>query len=375
MIALVMAAALAAETAPPSYEDLHRRAREAARSGDRAGAIALYGEILEGHPDDADALLGRGRVLGWEKRWAEAESDLLRAAGRSPGYADVWRALGDVYLWSDRHDSAAWAYRRWGDLRPDDTEPAEALERVNRSRPRPWELSVSYDFVNFSPPRSGWYEATTRLSRDFDSWSIAVVGAQVRRFGREDQWLAADAYADLWRRAYVNLYVQSSFDFDISPRLVYMAEVFQGVGLTADDAPSLLRSWEVSGSYRNLRFRGNSVDIYGASVGKYQGAWYARMRGTWVPGTLGTSESYQGLLRWYFAGNADDHVEAEYGWGTKPDEIRTQTDLVTVQTTTMRLGVEKWLNPSWGVSAGWSYRDERRSFVHRSATFGIAHRW
>lgn len=377
MIASLLAVAiLSAETAGLSYDSALARARDLAHGGDRAAAIAAYTEILAEHPDDPDALLGRGRVHAWEKRYDEAEADLLAAARRAPRYADVRRALGDLYLWSDRYDSAVEAYRAWADLAPGETEPLEAIARVERARagatPLPWEISADYEFTDFEPARSGWYEATTRLSRDFAWGSFALVGAQVRRFGKEDQWLAGDAYVDLWPRAYLNLYVQSSFDFDVTPRLVYAAEVFQGLGLRRETAPALLKGWEVSGAYRNMRFRDDSVDLYGASVGKYQGSWYARMRGTWVPGTRGTSESYSGLLRRYWG---ESYLEAEYGWGDRPGEIRTATDVTRVQTTTMRIGAERWLNRRWGVSAGWSYRDERQSFVYRGGTFGIIHRW
>ena len=68
------------------------------------------------YPDDADALLGRGRVYAWEKRFDEATKDLRILTEKFPNYADAWSALGDLYLWSGRADLALSAYTKWAEL-------------------------------------------------------------------------------------------------------------------------------------------------------------------------------------------------------------------------------------------------------------------
>lgn len=63
-------------------------------------AIQAFSDMLALYPDDPDARLGRGRVLAWEKRYGNAESDLRLVTNRLPTYADAWSALGDLYPWS-----------------------------------------------------------------------------------------------------------------------------------------------------------------------------------------------------------------------------------------------------------------------------------
>src|SRR5690348_9262535 len=86
--------------APSSFEQQFEEARSLVRQGQLGMALAAYDALLAQSPGNADVLLARGIVYGRLQRWDKAEADLKAAAAAAPDYADVWSALGNVYLWS-----------------------------------------------------------------------------------------------------------------------------------------------------------------------------------------------------------------------------------------------------------------------------------
>ena len=73
----------------------------------------------------------------------------------------------------------------------------------------------------------------------------------------------------------------------------------------------------VAASYDRLDFS-TTVELYGLGVGRYVGNWYVRWRHLYVPGTSGNpswSNSDRVIVRNYFAGDADNYIEATAGVG------------------------------------------------------------
>lgn len=358
----VVVAVLAAASAPVAaadaegFDEQFLRARDLALQGQRAAAIAAYDRLLETHPGNPDALLGRGRVHAWMGAWTAAEADLGAATAAAPGYADAWSALGDLYLWSDRPRNAVQAYDRWVELAPDEAAPRIARARAQRGAgrlaearadieaaarlgadaalvrdflaslapppgdvgvrppdavgegPYRWTASLGVDVTDFPSAGFHWVDSVAAIRRKFDGGSLGFETLESSRFGRWDTAWALDGYVNLWSRAYANLRFQDGPGAVLFPRTRWRAELFQGVGT----------GWELSASYDRLDYSA-PVELLGVGVARYLGNWYLRWLHLYVPSTPSSpswSNSDRIVVRNYFKGDADNYVEVAAGLGS-----------------------------------------------------------
>jgi YaiO family outer membrane protein len=401
--------ALAQEATPqPGFVEQLAEARALATSDREPEALARYDAMLQASPGNSDVLLARGRTYAWMARWPEAEADLRAVTAAKPGYADAWSALGDMYLWSDRPAQAADAYARRVALQPDSAEAQVALGRALRSagdlagaracfeaagarglpaqevadlvatlQPRTanpdvnaggyrWSLRLGAEHTAFDPGRDPWNDASLTLRRHFTRGSLGLELLHADRFGSRDTAWALDAYAPLWSRAYANLRYQQGDPDGLFARRAWRVEVFQGVG----------SGWELSGSYDRLEFGGPGVDMYGAGIGRYLGNWYLRYRALHVPGIGGGSLSHRGVARWYYAGNADDYLEASAGTGRSVDEVGGATG-ETIRRSSASAGVAwvRFPDPRWGFKLGANVANNVDGFDERAVSAALYLRW
>jgi YaiO family outer membrane protein len=394
---------------PASYDQQYQAARALANSGQREEAIQAYSDLLVRSPGNADVLLGRGQVYARMGRWPEAEADLLAVTAASPGYADAWSALGDMYMWSDRPRLAIDAFGRWVELRPTDPAPHIARGRAYRAAgeyesarvdfdaalalgadagqiesyllslmPRVhkpeaavpagflWSATLGASWTGFSQSRQDWSDDILSVRRHFERGSLALESVDTRRFGGSDHAWALDGYLDLWSRAYVNLRYQQAPDATLYPIRSYYGELFQGVG----------RGWELSGSYGHLDFSRSNVDLYGIGVGKYVGNYYIRLRHLYVPGNGSDSNSDRLLVRYYYAGDGDNYVEVNAGAGSSSSDIPGNPGASTqTNTTAVSVAFVKFPTPRWGFKIGADYGHESNSFNSRGISGKLYLRW
>ena len=394
--------------AQPGYEQQFQAAQQLAHSGQREEAIRAYTEMLQRWPDNSDILLGRGQVYSWMKRWDESERDLRAAIAASPKRADTWAALGNTYLWSDRPAQAAEAYGRWVALRPGDPEPLLARGRAWRAAndygaaradfeaagrlgadpkevsdllaslaPRAvpeaqvpagykWSALVSSGLTDWSPDRNRWADYTVSLRRHFDRGSLAAELIEADHFGTSDNAWALDGYVDLWPRAYANLRFQQNPSGSILPDTAYRVELWQGVG----------KGWEPSVSYDRLNFSGTGVDMFGAGIGRYTGPFYLRWKHLYTLTDTSHGNSDQLLGRWYYAGNGDDYVELDGGFGVSTQDVAgTSGATVNRRNSSVSAAVVRYFSPHWGAKLGASYGDEYQGFVGRQVGLTLYARW
>lgn len=314
---------------PDSYAGSFGLARALAFSGERTDAILLLNIILEKIPGDPDALLMRGRIYGWNKNYAAAETDILKVTESTPEYSDAWAALGDLYMWSDRPERAVDAYTKYVVLKPDDpqayisrakayvgtrrfttartdlnkaqqyggdeTEIDKILRIILRNpAATAWEVSVLFDDNS-----KAWNSYETAARREFSSGSI-MISANGQKRDVWDSALLTDCYWDLWRRAYGNLRIQTS-KAAFLPRMDYLIEIYQGIGT----------GWEISGGYRRMQYQ-PAVDIYILSLGLYTESWYFRERIHLSPASGEINQTYLSTARFYFR-TIDDYIELTLG--------------------------------------------------------------
>ena len=398
-------AVLAAPSEPSQTQQL-QRARALASAGDREQALRIYSQVLEQSPDNFDARLARGRTYAWMERWLEAEADLRAVVEHSPNHADAWSALGDMYLWSDRPVQATQAYTRLAEFAPDDPAALIARGRAHRAAanldaaradfeaarlhggdalqvdrhlaslaPRvqnqeavvppgyQWSARAGASRTTFSPERDAWNDQELALRHHFTRGSIALDLLRAQRFGRRDTAWALDAYTPLWQRAYANVRYQDGSSDSLLPDQAWRVEVFQGVG----------RGWELSGSYDHLDF-GSGTDIYGLGVGRYVGNFYLRYKVLHVDGS--GSLSHRGMVRYYFAGNADDYFEVTAGSG-RSDEVGNGSFDAIVRRSNSSVGIAfvKYFHPQWGFKLGAGHAGDVDGFDERRVSASLYSRW
>lgn len=365
------------ESSPQSFDAKFKLARALGFAGKRAEAIALYTELLA-MGDNSDVLLARGRMYAWEKRYAESEIDLLAATRKSPRSGDAWSALGDMYFWSDRPREAKAAYDQWAAVAPESLEARRAQAKVAESEIRrrqnpeasiseeyKWSASLGYGYTEFSPDRAEWHEGNLSVRRHWEKGSLAVEYLVADRFSRTDDAYALDAYVDLWPRAYANFRYQYSPDAALFPENAYRAEIWQGIG----------KGWEPSLSYDHMNFGNNGVDMYGVGLGKYVGNFYFRWKTLFIPATAKLGVSHKALARYYYAGNGDDYLEVNGGFGRGGEFVRRSNVVAATRSHGFGAAVQKYFHPQWGVKLTADYSDDEGSFVERSAGVSLQTRW
>lgn len=400
---------------PVSYDSQYEKARALASAGQHELAIAAYTALLAQSPNSADVLLGRGLSHARLQRYADAERDLKAAAVAAPAYADVWSSLGNVYVWSDRPALAVPAYGELIKLQPAD--PAHRIARASAYRdlgqralaradlaearrlggdqariaalsaalaepvpgvtraagvPGPelsvpvgytWSAGMGLAYTRLSLREQRWNEQNVSVRRYFAKGSLGVETMSASRFDQRDTAWALDGYASLWDGAYANLRYQKGPSERLFPSYAWRAELFQSVG----------KGWELSVSDDRMNFGGSRVDIYGLGVARYVGDFYIRLRHTNVKSAFSSSSGDRLVVRYYYAGNGDDYVEAAAARGRSDDPLslaggRQQSGGASVS-------YVKYPTPQWGYKVGLSYARESDVGSERGLTGSLFMRW
>ena len=119
----VAAVLLAASVAWPqqSSGDWQRQVREKVNAHELDAALALVDRQLGKTPADLEARGWRGRLLAWQGRWAEAESEYRQVLDGAPNDTDILCGLADVLLWQGKPEEAQVVVNRARDLAPSQT--------------------------------------------------------------------------------------------------------------------------------------------------------------------------------------------------------------------------------------------------------------
>jgi len=395
----------------PSFDDQYANARTLANKGQPELALAAYSALLSRSPGNADVLLGRGIVYARLGLWREAEADLGAAAKASPGYADVWEALGNTYRWSEQPAKALEAYEHVVTLRPNDPAALVARARAHRALghaaqaradleraralggdageidglmadllPRPtipsagapdavnaagytWGAGLSSSWTDVGAgPR--WNDQTASVRRYMKAGSLGFETLRAHRFGQHDYAWALDGYAGLWEGAYANLRYQHSATSRLFPANSGRLEVWQALG----------KGWEASLSDDVLGFD-SRVNIYGVSIAKYTGNFYVQLRHQNIVSQGSHSQGARLLGRWYYTGDADNYVEATLNSGRSDDPL----SLVGGRARSGGGGLAwvHYLNAQWGgkIGASFSKAGGASSGKERGLSFALYRRW
>ncbi len=245
-----------------------------------------------------------------------------------------------------------------------DTGAAPAVARAPDTVPAPaWRAALSGGFEAFASLRTPWLAWLARVERRDRRGTIAAEAVLDRRFSLWDAGGAVDVYHVLWRRAYGNVRVVAAPGARVIPRLDASAELYQGVGAGI----------EVSAGYRRMSYPGGGVDLWGASVAKYAGDWYLRVRGVAVPqhGELGGS---LGLLVRRYLGTPDDLVDLSGAAGKEVVTVGPGPLLEVRTSTELALRLQRFVTPRLGLSLTGTYAAEQGIPARTGLTVGVVRR-
>jgi YaiO family outer membrane protein len=301
------------------------RAREAATSGRRAEALAMLETHLDQTPRDVDARLLYGLVLSWEGRYDEARPVLHQVLAQAPAYTDARVALMNVEYWSGHSKEA----RQQADQILAD-HPGNVTARAVRDRlaaaDRPWLATTSYYFDSFDDDREDWQEVSLALTRRTAVGSLILRANHAARFGQEDQLIEIEFYPRFRPGTYAFLGAGGATDSTLYPDYRIAFDLYQSLG----------RGFEVSGGARYMDF-GSITQIYVTTLTKYIGNWMLTGKVYRVPAERDLdSTSYYGGFRYYFGSDGTSYVSVNYGHGFSREEIRSLSDLATLNSDTVR---------------------------------------
>ena len=366
-----------------SSEDAIRLARSKVAEGRRADALPILESRLATSPSDLDARLLYGLILSWEGSYDEARRELTEVVGRSPGYADARVALANVEWWAgepDRLDAVAaeglrqepgaarWqiyharalaAQGRTREARdvvagvlsrePGHVEARAMRERLDANL-RPWSSYFTQAVDRFSDDREAWRETSLQIGRLTPIGSFTVRGNQASRFDRTDTLTEVEMYPRVRPGTYAFVGFGASGSGGFYPDTRLAADIYQSIG----------RGFEASAGWRRLAFD-DVTNIYVVTLSRYVGNWMLTGRAFHVPGEPRLdSNSYHGSVRRYFGSDGTSYVGGGYGRGLWREEIRSSTDLLALNSDTVRaeldMGLTSRLRLRSSGSASWQDR-------------------
>jgi len=418
-----------------SFDEQYAQARDLANNGQPALAVAAYNALLMRSPGNVDVLLGRGIAYTRMERWAEAQADLEAAAKASPGYADVWLALGNLHQWHDQPEPAIAAYSRLVALRPDDAASWLARARAYRAAGKLADARADLAQARkaggntteldafaaaLEPAPAAKADADAAAAPAPDMAPIAAISPQPRA-GNPEAALAAGytwaaslsgSWTDVgpgprWndqtasvrhytKRGSIGFETLRAHRFDQSGyawALDAYADLWNGAyaNLRYQRAPaarlfpenagrievwqSLGGGWEASLSDDVLGFD-SRVNIYGASLARYVGNWYIQLRHQNIvsEGSHGSGDRL--LARYYYAGDADSYIEATANRGRSDDPLSLAGG--RARSGGGGLTWVRYWSRDWGSKVGASFSHDSgdgSGARERGVSFGLYRRW
>jgi len=208
-------------------------------------------------------------------------------------------------------------------------------------------LSATHEHTFISSADPGWTDWTeTRvgLMHTLSRGAIGGEAARVERFGLTDVALTADTYVETWSGAYANIRGRVTPQADVLPSWDVYSEIFQSLG----------GGWEASASAWHMNVPAADVDVFGAGVGRYAGAWYLRALGRLSRGAGSDVGSTSMLVRRYL-GDSRELVEVAAGTGREVVVLGAGPVVALRRTTAAHIRAQQFVTPVLGASAALSF--------------------
>jgi YaiO family outer membrane protein len=237
-------------------------------SRDYGGAIAEYDTLIDARPRNVDYIFGKAQALSWDRRDAEALTELERARSLAPDYEDVWRLelaileRGDDAGRRDQlRDAAARRFpqARWWQAteRPASGPAAPALKLT---------AGTVHEALSTSAP--DWQRLFVEVDRRRDAGGLHAGVGRDERFGLRDVTL--DGGAD-WR---ISARWSTGVDLALGPDADFMPRTAASMWALR----SLRDGWETEFRVGHRTYGEASVTSTGLGFSRYFGDFRAAYR-------------------------------------------------------------------------------------------------
>lgn len=202
---------------------------------------------------------------------------------------------------------------------------ARALGERLDSKLRPWSAQLSHTVDWFDDDRLSWKETAATLGRMTPIGTVLARGSYSERFGLSDTQFEIEAYPRFRPGTYGYVNFGASFDKALYPASRVGLELYQSLG----------GGFEGSLGWRRLDFA-SATNIYVGTLTKYAGNWMLTGKVYFIPAEPSDSTSYHGVVRRYFGSDGTSFLGVGYSHGFSREEIRNLTDLITLDSDTVR---------------------------------------
>lgn len=314
---------LSQEIMDPEAE--YARIRLLAFDGKLEIASADARKLVNGYPGYGDARILLGRILAWQKDYANATAVIDTLLMSEPDNADALSAKSDILLWSK------------ADI------PVSATG-----------LRAGYSFDSFSDPYNRYWQIFNTGAEHRFNWGLGAAGLNIGHASigepipdKATEWqLEVEAYPKFTAKNYA--YLAYAFSPGVYfPHHRAAVEVWQ----------VLPKGWAVSAGMNYYYFNRN-IFIALASVEKYIGSYWLSLKGYLYFKDNGMTTSGYLNIRRYF--NDVNYLQLTLGAGTAPDEpFDIQTDLMRLSAYSSRVTYNVALTPKlmMKIGTGYSYEE------------------
>lgn len=298
-------------------EAAYRNARRLSFDGQYRQAIAIYSRLLAEHPDNPDYLLGMGLAWLWSGDPAQAIPWLEKGAGLAPDYEDLQRAL------------------------------ARAREQNRQPKKSVLSLKLANRLEYLSNNDHDWRDSSATLQAKYDDGRLAAISfVNSKRFGLEDNTVAAEAYLPVDDKNYIYGEIRYSGSHHVLPK----------TSLHLQLTHSFLGGWGVIGGYKHVKYTESGVNLIDLGAEYY----YSNFRFGYTS-IISDSNSAGGALSHRFqAGYTFEslsNIQFAVSTGSEVEKPVNARSIIKTDFTTYSLWGEILLNRSWTFHYALGYTD------------------
>jgi YaiO family outer membrane protein len=253
------------------------------------------------------------------------------------------------------------------EIQPDHPHAAE-MRRDLEDQAREWSVNLSETHEWFTDPKiGGWDESQLALRRRIPSGSVIFRFSRGQHYGITGNQAEMEYYLHIRRGTYAYLGAGYSYDATLYPRYRLNADLYHNFPYRLEGSVGI----------RHMAFSTN-INVFTASLGRYQGNWLFTGRTYLTPDHNGLSHSVALSARRYL-NNKGDYFGFRFGRGSSLFESVRTIDLDLLRSTSLSAEWSRTLARRWNftVRAGASREDRlnRNPLLHYELDSSLFYRF
>jgi YaiO family outer membrane protein len=377
-----------------NISDQNAKADSLTKAKDFNGAITIYRQMLDQHPEDVDIRLNLGKAYYLSGDYEKAENELSEVIRQAPKYEDAYEILANVYFASNKNNLAISELGRLYKVNParkdlllkifltavDDKEYTVArsyyktITSLNAGIEIPeqyvrkimqWEVGLYYG-TEFVTNSSNWQDITLGTSYKFDN-DVTIAGGyqNFKRFDNNNDMLSLSTYFALPQK--IAWYINAGF----SPKPDFLPK--ERIDITMQ--PYLPEGFSLLGSYSYLFTSYNNVSIFSAGLEKYIlpeiNLSYQYIYGI-IENTDQKSHAHLLKLNWY---RSNFRATLGYSKGSELWDSPNTLFTFSVDTYSIFMNSNIWISSSTAINLNLAYTDRINNYAQRRIGAGLVYKF